>query len=151
MRIPWYAIERIVWDPEGQALSVRGKDDLGTERNLSLTPKVQPGAIAWIVKEARARIPDNVDVPDEARGLPTAATGDGELLVMDAVQVVGKRCAESDRIIAYEPDARVCPRCERVYYKLSVPDACECGASLTALQASPEAAAPSKEASPGDS
>jgi len=153
VRIPWYGIERIVWDPERQTLSVRGKDDLGTERNLSLTPKVQPGAIAWIVKEARARIPDDVDVPDEARGLPTAATGDGELLVMDAVQVVGKRCAESDRIIAYEPDARVCPRCERVYYKLSVPDACECGASLTALQASPEAAAgaPSKEASPGDS
>ena len=59
-------------------------------------------------------------------------------MVLDAVQVVGKRCAATDRIIAYEPDARVCPRCERVYYKASVPDACVCGAPLAHLRPTDE-------------
>jgi hypothetical protein len=48
---------------------------------------------------------------------------------------VGKRCAESDVIISYEPDARVCPRCERVYHKDHVPKSCVCGASLAEVKA----------------
>jgi hypothetical protein len=135
-RIPWYEVERIVWDPDRQALSVQGKDETGRVENLTLTSKAQAAAIAWIVKEARGRIPEQVDVPEEALGLPEALPGDGERLVMDAVQVVGKRCAASDRVIAYEPDARVCPRCERVYYKESVPETCTCGASLAAQRVS---------------
>jgi hypothetical protein len=138
-RIPWYEVERIVWDPDRQALSVQGKDETGRVENLTLTSKAQAAAIAWIVKEARGRIPEQVDVPEEALGLPEALPGDGERLVMDAVQVVGKRCAASDRVIAYEPDARVCPRCERVYYKESVPETCACGASLAAQRVSESA------------
>jgi hypothetical protein len=137
-RIPWYAVERISWNPDQQELSVAGKDESGRARALALTPKVQPGAIGWIVKEARERIPDRVDVPEEALGLPAASQGDGHVLVMEPVQVVGKRCATSDRVIAYEPDARVCPRCERVYYKESVPEACACGASLAGLRVTVE-------------
>lgn len=110
-RVPWYAVERVVWDPEQRRLSVVGKDDLGRETKLSISPGVHRAALGWIVKEARQRIPAVVDVPDEAEGLPVAQPEDGELLVMEAVQVVGKRCAATDRIIAYEPDARVCPRC----------------------------------------
>jgi hypothetical protein len=134
-RIAWYDVERVVWDPDRQLLSVQGKDETGRAQQLALTPKVHPEAVAWIVKEARDRIPEQVDVPEEALGLPEAHPGDGERLVMDAVQVVGKRCAASDRIIAYEPDARVCPRCERVYYKDSVPETCACRASLAGLRA----------------
>ncbi len=134
-RIPWYEIERIVWDPEGQVLSVLGRDETGASQHLEVKPRIHPAALAWIVKEGRARIPDRVDVPDEARGIAEARQGDGEDIVMDAVQVVGKRCAATDRILAYEPDARVCPRCERVYYKLAVPDDCACGASLQGLRA----------------
>lgn len=148
VRLPWYAIERIVWDPERLALSVKGTDESGKDHQLSLTAKVHPGAVGWIVKEARVRIPDAVDVPDEALGLPVAQPGEGTLLVMDAVQVVGKRCAETRRIIAYEPDARVCPRCERVYYKLSVPEACVCGASLAALRGAGEAPKQADEEAP---
>jgi hypothetical protein len=48
---------------------------------------------------------------------------------------VGKHCASSGKVIAFEPDARLCPRCERVYYKTSVPAECECGASLAEVQA----------------
>jgi hypothetical protein len=148
VRIPWHGVERIVWDPDTQSLSIRGSDDMGSEQQLTVTTKVHPGALAWIVKEARARIPDMVDVPDEAHGLPAAEPTAGELLTMDPVQVVGKRCAESDRIIAYEPDARVCPRCERVYYKAAVPETCACGASLSGLR--PEGAKKAKAADGAD-
>ena len=141
VRIPWYGVERIVWEPGSLTLSVQGKDEAGREQKLSLSTNVHPGAIGWVVKEARARVPDVVDVPDEARGLPEAQSSDGQLLTMDPVQVVGKRCADSNRIIAYEPDARVCTRCERVYYKASVPETCACGASLASLRTADESAA----------
>jgi hypothetical protein len=134
VRVPWHRVERIVWDPDHAALTVDGKDEAGRAQHVVLSPKVHPAAIGWIVKEARGRIPLSVDVPDEAHGLPVAQLGDGELLTMDAIQVVGQRCAESDRVIAYEPDARVCTRCERIYYRTAVPDACACGASLEALK-----------------
>jgi hypothetical protein len=49
--------------------------------------------------------------------------------------VVGKHCADSGTVIAYEPDARVCPRCERVYHKAHVPETCACGGSLEGLRA----------------
>ena len=75
-----------------------------------------------------------VDVPDDAT-LPEVRASAGESLPLEPPQVVGKHCASSGKVIAYEPDARVCPRCERVYHKVSVPDACECGASLKELQA----------------
>ena len=49
-------------------------------------------------------------------------------------QFLTKRCSRTDKVIAYEPDARVCGQCERVYHKLGVPKACACGASLAALR-----------------
>jgi hypothetical protein len=147
-RIAWHKVERIAWDPDRTVLEVRGKDEGGRMQALALSPKVYPGAIGWIVKEARSRIPLEVDVPDEAHGLPVAEQGDGELLTMEPFQVVGKRCAESDRVIAYEPDARVCTRCERVYYRLAVPEACECGAALDALRGDTQADAKADSTKP---
>jgi hypothetical protein len=91
-----------------------------------------------MVKEARQRIPAVVDVPEDV-ALPEVRASVGESRVLEPAQVVGKHCAASGKVIAYEPDARVCPRCERVYHRAHVPAACECGASLAALQ--PEASA----------
>jgi hypothetical protein len=34
-------------------------------------------------------------------------------------------------IIAFEPDARVCPRCERIYHRDHVPDTCACGGAMS--------------------
>ena len=48
--------------------------------------------------------------------------------------VVGKKDAISGKLISYEPDARVCTRCERVYFKRSVPKRCKCGNSLLELR-----------------
>jgi hypothetical protein len=127
-RMPWYAIERIEW--RGEAVRVTGKDEAGTPLTIVAKLASQPQAGAWIVKEARDRVPGAVDVPGDAT-LPPAATDAGTLLVLDAPQVVGKHCACSGKVISFEPDARLCPRCERVYHKDHVPDACACGYVFT--------------------
>jgi hypothetical protein len=136
-RMPWYAIERIEWRDE--TVRVTGKDEIGVALSLAATLKSHPQAAAWIVREARDRVPSTVDVPDDAT-LPEPSTTAGELLPLEPPQVVGRHCAASGKVIAYEPDARVCPKCERVYHKSSVPDACDCGAALTELQASAKTA-----------
>jgi hypothetical protein len=87
------------------------------------------------VKEARSRVPSVVDVPDDAT-LPEPRADAGETLPLEPPQVVGRHCAASGKVISYEPDARVCPRCERVFHKAHVPETCDCGASLSDLRAS---------------
>jgi hypothetical protein len=144
LRVPWHAIERILWEPDRRELAIRGKDESGREVNLVVRAKIHPLAAAWLAREARARIPSVTDIPDEVGGLPATHPDDGEILPLEPVQVVGKHCAASGRVIAYEPDARVCPRCELVYHKSSVPEDCACGASLASVQ---PAVAPSKDAS----
>ena len=135
-RMAWHQIESVTFDGSTGALVARGKDDAGSELVVRCPAGSQPQAAAWLLKEARARVPAVVDVSDEAvRDLPAARDDAGESIALDPLQVVGKRCADSGEIIAYEPDARVCRRCERVYHKAHVPAACACGASLASLQA----------------
>jgi hypothetical protein len=130
-RMPWYAIERIEW--REATVRVVGKDEAGAALTIAASLKSHPQAAAYIVREARERIPAVVDVPEDAT-LPEVNATAGESLRLDAPHVVGKHCATSGKVIAFEPDARVCPRCERVYHKAHVPDACECGASLVDLR-----------------
>ncbi len=123
-RMPWYAVERIEW--RGAAVRVLGKDDSGAAMTIVAKLATHPQAGAWIVKEGRDRVPDAVDVPGDAT-LPIPATDAGTPLALDAPQVVGKHCAASGKVISFEPDARLCPRCERVYHKDAMPSACACG------------------------
>jgi hypothetical protein len=126
-RMPWYAVESIAW-ADG-AVRITGKDDVGASMTVVASLASHPQAAAWIVKEARERVPAVIQVPEDA-ALPDVRVSAGESLAMDPPQVVGKHCAASGKVIAYEPDARVCPRCGRVYHKAHAPDSCECGASL---------------------
>jgi hypothetical protein len=130
-RMPWYAIERIEWREESVRVSGKGED--GTAMTLVARAASQPQAAAWIVKEARDRIPKVVDVPEDAT-VPDPLLSAGDSLPLEPPQVVGKHCAATGKVIAYEPDARLCPRCERVYHKSGVPETCECGASLADLR-----------------
>jgi hypothetical protein len=141
-RMPWWGVEAIVWEPEGEILVVNGKDEGGGEIALRIAAKSQPQAVPWILKEARARIPKLVEVSDEVRkSLPKPLQDAGLSMKLEPMQFVGRHCAESGKVIAYEPDARVCPRCERVYHKTSVPETCACGGSLEALRKKPAEAA----------
>ncbi len=126
-RLPWYAIERIEW-AEG-VVRVTGTDDAGLKVVVNASLASQPQAAAWLVREARDRVPAVVEVPKDAP-LPDPLASAGESLPLDPPQVVGKHCAASGKVIAYEPDARVCPRCERVYHKATVPETCECGGAM---------------------
>jgi hypothetical protein len=135
-RMPWHAIERVEWRDE--AVRVSGKDDAGATMIFIARLRVHPQAAAWIVKEARERVPKMVDVPEDAT-LPEPRPSDGTSLALEPPQVVGRHCAASGKVIAYEPDARLCPRCERVYHKEHVPETCECGASLAQLRSQAKA------------
>jgi hypothetical protein len=140
-RMPWHAVERVAL--EGGAVRVEGKDDLGTPMTVLAPLSSQAEAAAWIVREARARVPALVEIErgeDDAENaeLPEAHDDAGERMIAEPAQLVGRHCAASGKIIAYEPDARMCRRCERVYHKAAVPSECECGASLADLQAKPK-------------
>jgi hypothetical protein len=130
-RMPWYGVERIEW--RGEAVRASGKDEDGAAMLVVATLATHPQAAAWIVKEARDRVPAVVDVPEDAT-LPEPRAAAGETVTLEPQQVVGKRCAASGEIIAYEPDARVCRRCGRVYHKSHVPEACACGGALSDLR-----------------
>jgi hypothetical protein len=136
-RMPWHAIDQIEWRDE--AVRVTGNDDAGAAMSIAASLRTHAQAASWIVKEARARVPGVVQVPLDST-LPEARDDAGEGLALDPPQVVGRHCAASGKVISYEPDARVCPRCERVYHKAHVPEACACGASLEGLRAAPQTA-----------
>jgi hypothetical protein len=135
-RVAWYAVERVEW--RGEAVRVSGKDEAGATTTIVAKLATQPQAGAWIVKEARDRVPGVVDVPEDAT-LPEASAQAGTIVTLDPPQVVGRHCAASGQVISFEPDARVCPRCERVYHKAHVPEACACGASLAELRSAAKA------------
>jgi hypothetical protein len=127
-RIPWHGVESVVYDGASGSIVTRGRDEGGGDLVIGARLKSQPQAAAWIVREARERVPGVLTGGEIALAVPRADAG--ESLTLDPVQVVGKRCAASGTIIAFEPDAHVCPRCERVYHKAHVPPSCACGASL---------------------
>lgn len=130
-RIPWYGIESIAYSP-GESVRIQGKDESGAPVSLKVLTKTNAQAVAWILKEAQARIPDVLELSDDVE-LPEAQEGAGELRVAEPPQIVGRKCADTGKPIAYEPDARLCTRCGRVYHKAHVPDDCACGASLAHL------------------
>ncbi len=136
-RMPWWNVE----DVSGSAdvIVVRGKDEHDAPMSVRFTRRAMSGALAWVVREAKERAPEQFELSDEVVeqiGKPSKQAG--EVVACPPLQVVGKRCADSDKVISYEPDARVCPRCERIYHKDHVPKTCVCGASLADVQALPE-------------
>jgi hypothetical protein len=137
-RMPWWSIERITFESGALALVVTGKDEAGADWTFKVPLKAHPEAVAWIVKEALDRIPRRVDIPDEVLDkLPEAHEHAGTRVDLEPLQVVGKKDAITGKTISYEPDARVCPRCERVYLRASVPKKCKCGNSLVHLRPKP--------------
>lgn len=140
--VPWYAVESVAWDGSARAIVVKGVDEATVPLTVSAKIASHPLAAAWIVKEARERVPKLLNVSDDIAGeLAQTGDADGETIKLEPLQVVGKRCAATDKVISFEPDARLCTRCERVYHKSSVPKKCACGAALGKKSESDEDAA----------
>jgi hypothetical protein len=129
--LPWSRVEAVA--VERGELVVRGDG-----RSLSVPLDAHPQAAAWVVKEALARVPGKVNVDEAARERLKADEAAGEVRELGPAQAAGARCRNSDRVIAFDEDARLCPRCGEVYHKDEVPDAClACSAPLAELKAEP--------------
>jgi hypothetical protein len=135
-RMPWANVSQISWESGNLALVIAGKDESGSAWTFKVPVRSHAEAAGWILKEALERIPKVVDISDTVlEKMPGANPHAGMIIDLEPLQVVGKKDAVSGKTISYEPDARVCPRCERVYYKRTVPKRCKCGNSLLELRA----------------
>jgi hypothetical protein len=125
-RIPWCDLKR-VYVAKG-VLIAQAED--GTSLGLPL--RAHSMAAAWLLSETVRRVPEAMDVkPSLVDSLPKPDAKDGQSVVIEAVQVVGRHCAASDVPIQFERDARLCPRCAQVYHRDHVPRKCRtCGADL---------------------
>jgi hypothetical protein len=128
-RIPWWRVDDVSGDAD--IVTVHGKDEAGNDQTITVSRRALPDAIPWVVREARDRAPEQVEISSAAiKVIGKPSKHAGEIVPCPPLQVVGRRCAKSDKVVSYEPDARVCPRCERVYHKDHLPKSCVCGQSL---------------------
>lgn len=110
-RLVWCEIDKIV--AEGDSIVAYGN---GTRIAAGLPHHA--AAAAWIVAEALGRIPTRVQVPAEVREkLPNTNGHPGTLVDAEPLQVAGRRCKASGKLISFEDDARLCPRCGEVYHR----------------------------------
>lgn len=117
-RLAWCDLETI--GVQGKQLVVRGKSS-----SFSIPIAAHPKAVAWILAEGTRRVPEVMNVKrSELASLPEPKDLDGELVLLEGVQVAGRRCAATDKTIAFERDARLCPNCAQVYLKEEVPKKC---------------------------
>lgn len=119
-------VDRLAWC-DMESLRVDG-DKLvarGAASSLSFSMKAHPQAAAWTLKEAVTRLPSIVDVPGSVtEKLPAPSPSAGSEHEILDTQVAGRRCAASKKVISFEDDARLCPKCGQVYHKDHVPSAC---------------------------
>ena len=125
-RIPWCDLKRL-YAVKGRLIA-QAED--GTSLRLPL--RAHATAAAWLLSETVRRVPEAMDVkPSVVDSLPKPDPKDGQSVVVEDVQVVGRHCAASDVPIQFERDARLCPRCAQVYHRDHVPRKCKtCGADL---------------------
>lgn len=133
-RIPWHSLESVRYDDARTALVVTGKDESDAPFSFGISLRAHRDAAARLLHEAAERVPAVIDVPEQVKSDIGPADATAGLRIKEPLQLVGKRCTVSGKVIAYEPDARVCPQCDRVYHKRHVPKTCACGASLSELQ-----------------
>lgn len=124
-------VERVEWR-DVTAVTLRG-DALTLESpgtTLIVPLALHAAAAARILAEARRRIPAKVgDVDDAAAGKPDSS--EGEVIPLEPAQAAGARCRATDKVIAFEKDARLCGSCGEVYHKDAVPPRClTCEAKL---------------------
>jgi hypothetical protein len=118
-RLQWFEIEKISLEGSDRIVVEAGKKKIVAAKDH------HAGAAGWILKEALARIPKRVTVPaDQQPGILAGTDDHGKLLVVEKMQLAGRRCKASNAVISFERDARSCRRCGEVYEKKHVPEKC---------------------------
>jgi hypothetical protein len=124
-------IERIEWrDVSKLILSAGSLTVQASGSSIAVPLDTQGQAAARIVAEAKTRIPKRVEELN-AGSLDALDDTLGEVMPLDPPQVAGEHCAASNKLIAFEKDARFCKQCGEVYHKEDVPKRCvTCDARL---------------------
>jgi hypothetical protein len=124
-------IERMEWRHVTRV--ILGKNTLtfqGSGQAIAIPLRLQPQAAARALAEARARVPKRVEVTDGGAVMELNEDA-GVVVHLEAPQVAGARCRASDKLIAFERDARICGACGEAYHKDHVPPKClTCDAQL---------------------
>ena len=110
-----------------------GKVDVkGKHASISFPAEAHPKALAWVLSEGSRRVPDVFVVKrTDVESLPEPKEFDGELVTVEELQVTGRHCRATEKPIAFERDARLCPNCGETYLKDHVPKKClTCQAEL---------------------
>lgn len=118
--------KRVFWCDVAEVRLVNGAVVVKSD-DLTITASLEEHAqaAAHIYAEAKARVPDVVEITDaEAASLPTLDRGAGEARAIPDLQIAGRHCADTDKPITFAPDARLCPRCFECYHKDHVPETC---------------------------
>jgi hypothetical protein len=128
-------VKRIAWcdvvsvSKEGNTL-ILGTEERG---DLRIAIDQHQAAAARVLHELEERLGENITILEEitqAVGAPGA--DEGEVRKISAVQVAGRRCAASGRVLSFEADVRSCARCGQVYHTEEVPLECvTCGAEMS--------------------
>jgi hypothetical protein len=127
-RIGWFEIEKVLLDDK-DCIVVEGAN-----KRIVAPAKHHAQAAGWILKEALARIPKRVIVDGAKREeFAQGANEHAEIVLIEPMQVAGRRCKASSTIISFERDARVCTSCGEVYDKKHVPAKClTCESAMSA-------------------
>ncbi|WP_437671057.1 hypothetical protein [Sorangium sp. So ce131] len=125
-------IERIGWhEVTGLLLSEDALTVQGSGTAIAIPLRTHLPAASRVLAEVRRRIPERAaDIKEGA--LPPPDDAAGEQRSLEPPQVAGLRCKASDKLIAFEADARLCGRCGELYHKDGVPSRCvTCSAPLS--------------------
>ncbi len=116
-------IERIGWhDVTGLLLTETALTVQGSGTAIAIPLRAHLAAAARVLAEARVRIPTPAAAAAsrKARCLrPTMPPA--RVRPLEPPQVAGLRCKATDKLIAFEADARLCGRCGEHYHKEGVP------------------------------
>ncbi|AUX45775.1 hypothetical protein SOCE26_072710 [Sorangium cellulosum] len=125
-------IERIGWhEVTGLLLSDDTLTVQGSGTAIAIPLRTHLPAASRVLAEVRRRIPARAtDIKEGA--LPPPDDAAGEQRPLEPPQVAGLRCKATDKLIAFEADARLCGRCGELYHKDGVPPRCTtCSAPLS--------------------
>lgn len=126
-------VRRVAWCEMREVVLKDGALRMETEGEpLVFKVAANPLGAAWVLQQTEERIPKRLKAEKSERdGLPEPKSGDGERIDVEPLQVTGRACRASKRVITFERDSRFCLRCGEVYHKDAMPERClTCDGSL---------------------
>jgi hypothetical protein len=113
-RVGWYEVTRVLLSDGLLRFQASGT-------SVNIPVAVHRDAAARALAEARDRIPARIDAEVSVEPLDPEA---GDLINLEPPQVAGLHCKNSDKLISFEKDGRLCGRCGEVYHKNGAPRRC---------------------------